>query len=82
MPACVLIKNTNRILVLKSSWCNGVKNDARNLTSGNHPADETKIFFSPDRRAIANFSKRIEKVFDDTKTACYIGHILNVCGKY
>lgn len=80
MPACVIVKNTKKILVLKSAWCDYIKNNAENVNTGVPSWSTTKIFFSPDKKQVADFQLETTPQFDENQTGCYEGYILRVFG--
>lgn len=82
MPACVIVGDSNKILVVKNSWCDGVNNDADSRNCGTPPWSTIKIFFSPDKTKKANFRLRPRDVFNERKTACYFGNVLCISGKH
>lgn len=81
MPSCVLLKNSSKIIIVKSFWCRKLS-DAECLNAGFLPCDLSKIFFSPGRTAEANFKlkARPASAFTVRRTACYYGAILKLCG--
>lgn len=54
--------------------------DADNRNYGSRPRAITKLFFSPDKNAEANFRLRGKVHFNAAITACYYGHVLFICG--
>lgn len=79
MPACVLLRNLHETLVIKTKWVRSIT-DADSRNGGCSPCEITKIFYSPDKNADANFRLAARAHFNATITACYYGNILYICG--
>lgn len=80
MPCCVLLKNSDDMIIVKSAWCEKL-NKAASRIHGCHPWEMMKIFYSPDRTKRANFHLQVMRTFIDTRMACYYGFVVKICGK-
>lgn len=80
MPCVVYLQRSKGLIVVKSAWCDKI-NDAKSINSGLHPGRKRKIFFSPEKKAKADFQMEPKTVFDGNIAACYFGFVLRNCGK-
>lgn len=82
MPCVVCLECDDfyELKIVKKSWCENLKTaDVKN--KGKLPTENVKIFYSTDKTQKANFELETLNELDDERAACYIGYVLNVCGK-
>lgn len=79
MTVCL---ETNELLVVRSSWCQGM-HSSRTKRYGNRSTVRCKIFFSSNTNDKPDFTLDVKNNFDASK-ASYIGHgrILKTFSKY
>lgn len=65
----VIYLKCNRFLVFQSQW-------VQNKSVG----EESKVYFSPDRDAVADFNARTQYYFNDGLSSCYDGFVYRVFG--
>lgn len=81
MPCCVLLKNEDEVIIVKSEWCQQL-NGAANRMHGCCPSTVIKIFYSPDKTKRADFGLQTMRTFNAARMAFYYGYVVKICGTY
>lgn len=81
MPCVVCFEDSRVLRIVKTSWCENFKN-AETKNVGKPSSDLVKIFYSNDKTQKANFDLEELEELDEERSACYIGYVMQVCGKY
>lgn len=76
--SCVRL-NSNELLIVRTSWCEGMHSTCTKRY-GRRPTRQCKIFFSADANEKPDFTMAVKEIFDAEK-ACYIGRVLNTFSK-
>lgn len=79
MP-CVILLDDYTIIVVKDAWVDNL-NDAENPNVGMDVNKIVKKIYSKNKSAKANFRLKPMEDIDTEQTGCYIGNVLNICGK-
>lgn len=76
----VILKESKHILIVKSSWCQNIKENIDILRNGNSAFVERSIFYSPNLKEDSNFELPLSTTFNANTTGCYKGFILYMDG--
>lgn len=83
MPSVVFLCDPNKVIVVKSAWCQS-NAEAGTINFGSRASELVKVFFSPDQSEKPNFGLAVldsDDEFDGSIIACYYGYILDHFGK-
>lgn len=78
--AC-LLKDSKRLIVVKSSWTDIVINQ-NILNFGQKPWKECRVFYSQNERKTADFTLEDLSEFDGERDACYKAYVLKSYGEF
>lgn len=80
MPCVVLLLDSEKIIIVKSSWCQN-NNGADTINCGSRPSEMVKFFFSPNNSEKPNFELEEGIIFNNTIAAWYYGFVLDNFGE-
>lgn len=79
MPCVVILQRVNKILVVPSGWVKNV-NDADGRNHGKISNERVVVFFSRNKKQLAQFDLKPKTNFNGEQNACYFGHVLKIFG--